>query len=100
MKLVVCARSENGSFIGMPSAASYSVFTARDATAIAPGDILANPTWDDAGGSLADVRNLSRTSEVRVEILDWSMTLEQARKLLAKLDPGGRIDWHPPWPGS
>lgn len=98
MKLVVCAKSDNGTFIGMPSAASYTVFTARDAAAIDAGEILANPTWDDESGTLIDVKNLSRRTEVRVELLDWSMTLEQARKLQKKLDPEGGVKWHPPWP--
>jgi hypothetical protein len=99
MKLVVCAKSDNGAFIGMPSAANYSVFTARETAAIDAGDILANPAWDDEAGSFVDVKNLSKQSEVRVEIVDWSMTLEQARKLLEKLDPKGVLKWHPPWPG-
>ena len=99
MKLVVCAKSDNGSFIGMPSASAYTVFTTPEATAIDAGDILANPTWDDENGSVVDVKNLSKSAGVRVEILDWSMTLEQARKLVEKLDPRGVLKWHPPWPG-
>jgi hypothetical protein len=99
MKLVVCGKSPDGTYIGMPSAASYTVFTARDAGAVDQGDILAKPTWDEEAGSPVDVKNLTKGGEVRVEILDWSMTLEQARKLVEKLDPKGGITWHPPWPG-
>ena len=98
MKLVVCAKSENGSFIGLPSAAGYTVFSADDAEAVRPGDILASPTWDDEEGLLRKVQNLTTEESVRIQIIDWALKLPDARKLIEQ-EQKEALTWHPPWPG-
>jgi len=98
MKLVVCAKSEHGRFIGLPSASGYTVFSADDPSAIHPGDILANPTWDEESVPAPNVRNLTSDEQVKVRLEKWGLTLPEARELLeAGTSPA--ITWHPPWPG-
>lgn len=96
MKLIVCAKSAKGHYIGMPSAAGYTVFSTLDADAIQPGDLLSNPVWNDEGGRFPEVRNLTTDEAVRVELRAWSLTLEEATGKLG----GAEIVWHPPWPGK
>ena len=100
MKLIVCAKSDDGRFIGMPSASGYTVFSADHADGIKPGDILANPTWDDEDGIAHTVRNLITDGEFKVRLENWSLTLPEARSLLEKDGTAGSITWHPPWPGT
>lgn len=99
MKLVVCAKSNSGSFIGLPSAAGYTVFSAGEVDAVHPGDILANPSWDDEAGLDLEVKNLTTDETVRVRIVKWAITLDEARDwILARKSPETLV-WHPPWPG-
>jgi hypothetical protein len=99
MKLVVCAKSPAGSFIGLPSAAGYTVFSSDNKAAVRPGDILASPAWDDEEGDLKTVRNLTTAEEVRVYLIDWSLSLAAARDLISKREDDAPLVWHPPWPG-
>ncbi len=98
MKLVVCAKSDQGRFIGLPSATGYVIFTADDADAIHPGDILSNPTWDDESVPAPNIRNLTTDEQVKVRLEKWGLSLPEARELLTQADPSA-IKWHPPWPG-
>ncbi len=100
MKLIVCAKSENGRFIGLPSATGYAVFSSAQADAIQPGDILANPTWDDESGLQPTVRNLTTEEDIKVRLESWALELAQARALLAEEEQSSGIVWHPPWPGT
>jgi len=99
MKLIVCAKSKRGLFIGLPSAAGYSVFSTHEPDAIQPGDILTSPTWDDEADLFRTVRNVTRGKEVSVEIESWSLSLDEARDLLGGAKESSDITWHPPWPG-
>lgn len=99
MKLIVCAKSNRGLFIGLPSAAGYSVFSSHQPDAIKPGDILASPTWDDEADLFRTVKNLTSGEEIAVEIESWSMTLDEARDLLGDAGDSSGVIWHPPWPG-
>lgn len=96
MKLVVCAKSRNGSFIGLPSAAGYTVFTSAYVDAIHPGDLLANPTWDDEGGTEIKVTNLTKEEKVKITLQKWSLSLNEAREVVGDEE----LTWHPPWPGN
>lgn len=95
MKLVVCGKSEEGRVIGLASAAGYSVFSTRHGDAISPGDILSNPVWDDEDGVRPVVRNLTNGKEFPVLLEGWSLTLDEARKMVTET-----LAWHPPWPGT
>lgn len=99
MKLIVCAKSKRGLFIGLPSAAGYSVFSTHQPDAIKPGDILTSPTWDDEEDLFRTVRNLTSDKEISIEIESWSMSLDDARDLLGDAGDSSEIAWHPPWPG-
>jgi len=99
MKLIVCAKSKRGLFIGLPSAAGYSVFSTHQPDAIKPGDILTSPTWDDEEDLFRTVRNLTSDKEISIEIESWSMSLDDARDLLGDGGDSSEIFWHPPWPG-
>lgn len=96
MKLVVCAKSETGTFIGLPSAAGYTVFSVDEMDAVQPGDILASPTWDDEEGLARRVKNLTTNEVVKVRIAAWALTFDESRALVGE----DGLKWHPPWPGS
>jgi len=98
MKLVVCAKSDEGRFIGLPSATGYVVFSADHADAIHPGDILSNPTWDEESVPAPNIRNLTTDEQVKVRLEQWGLSLPEARELLSDPVPAA-ITWHPPWPG-
>lgn len=98
MKLIVCAKSEQGRFIGLPSASGYTVFSADDADAIHPGDVLTNPTWDQESVPAPNVKNLTTGEHVKVRLEQWEMTFPQARDVLEN-GTVTAITWHPPWPG-
>lgn len=99
MKLIVCAKSNRGLFIGLPSAAGYSVFSSHEPGAIKPGDILTSPTWDDEEDLFRTVKNLTSAKEVAIEIESWSITLDEAREMIGDIGDASGITWHPPWPG-
>jgi hypothetical protein len=98
MKLVVCAKSDHGRFIGLPSATGYIVFTADHADAIHPGDILSNPTWDEESVPAPNVRNMTSDDNVKVRLERWGLTLPEACDLLEQANTPV-TKWHPPWPG-
>lgn len=98
MKLVVCAKSDGGTFIGLPSASGYTLFTADDRDAVQPGDILANPTWDEESVPAPNVKNLTTGELVKVRLVKWGMTLPESMAAMDSLDASA-LSWHPPWPG-
>lgn len=100
MKLIICAKSDQGRFIGLPSATGYTVFSADCPDDIHPGDVLSNPTWDGESPPAPTVKNLTTNETVKVRLEQWEMTLPEARELLEQGTTPAAITWHPPWPGA
>lgn len=95
MKLIVCGRSEDGRFIGLPSASpGYSVFTALEPDVAGPGDLLSCVSWDEDEEATPPAKNLKTGAEFPVRIEGSGLSLDQAKRMVA-----GGVVWHPPWPG-
>ena len=100
MKLLVIARSDCASFIGMTPEDGYTVSTLDDSVDITIGDILSHPTWDDFHGLFVEVKNLTEDDTVNICIENWHMNLQGATELLSRLGEPKQILWLRPWPDS
>ena len=96
MKLIVCGKSEDGKFIGMPAGvAGYAVFSILEPIEVKPGDLLSSSIWDEEDAVISNVAHLKTGEKFSVRIEGFGLSLDVARRMVA-----GGVVWHPPWPGN
>jgi len=96
MRLIVCGKSEDGKFIGMPSGVpGYVVFSVLEMVEVNPGALLSSPIWDEEDAVIHDVVLLGSSDKFPVRIEGAGLTLDVAKRMVA-----GKVKWHPPWPGN
>jgi hypothetical protein len=98
MKLLIIARSDRFSYIGLTKEDGYTVLTLDDSVTIDVGDHLSAPAWDDRNGLFIEVKNKTKNEDVNICIENWHMTLKTATELLSKLASPTQILWLEPWP--
>lgn len=98
MRLLVIARSNRYSYIGLTKEEGYTVFTLDDSVAIDVGDYLSAPAWDDREGLFVEVQNKTKGEAVHICIENWHMRLQTAEELLCRLAKPTEVYWLPPWP--